>query len=158
MGFAADKFERAAFVPRKARVAVPALSAFFDEGETPEFEVRGLSAVELHKALEASRRQGSVESIVKAITESGDQAAVIRKALGLSDEDVPADVSRRIEMLAAGSVNPELGADRREQREGRAELAREMMDPEIGAVRAQFLGRDRQVDRLEQHVARRTGG
>jgi len=107
MGFAADKFERAAFVPRKARVAVPALSAFFDEGETPEFEVRGLSAVELHKALEASRRQGSVESIVKAITESGDQAAVIRKALGLT-KDTPGEVAKRLEMLVAGAVNPVL--------------------------------------------------
>jgi hypothetical protein len=107
MAFAADKFERAAFVPRKARVAVPALSAFFDEGETPEFEVRGLSAVELHKALEASRRQGSVESIVKAITESGDQAAVIRKALGLT-KDTPGEVAKRLEMLVAGAVNPVL--------------------------------------------------
>ena len=107
MGFAADKFERAAFVPRKARVAVPALSAFFDEGETPEFEVRGLSAVELHKALEASRRQGSVESIVRAITDSGDQAAVIRKALGLT-KDTPGEVAKRLEMLVAGAVNPVL--------------------------------------------------
>ena len=36
---------------------VPALSDFFDEGETPEWEVRGLSAVELHKAMEAGKRQ-----------------------------------------------------------------------------------------------------
>ena len=48
-----------------------------------------------------------------------------------------------------------LGARSREQREGRAELAGEMVDAEIGPVRADFLGGDRQVDGLEQRVGRR---
>ena len=49
-----------------------------------------------------------------------------------------------------------LGADRREQRERRAELAREVMDAKIGAIRAQFLGRDRKIDGLQQRI--RSGG
>ena len=48
-----------------------------------------------------------------------------------------------------------LRADRREQRERRAELAGEMMHPEIGAVGAELLGRDGELDRLQQRVGRR---
>ena len=105
MGFAADRFERAAFEPRRAKVPVPALAPFFDEGEAPEWEVRGLSAVELHRALEAGRRQNSVEAVVKAIAASGDQAAAVRKALGLS-KDTPGEIAKRLELLVLGSVAP----------------------------------------------------
>ena len=48
-------------------------------------------------------------------------------------------------------------ADRRQQRERRAELAGEMVDAEIGAVGAQFLGRHGQIDRLQQRVGGRAG-
>ncbi len=107
MPFAADAFERAQFVARSARVPVPALAAFFGEGEAAEFEVRGLSAVELHRAMDAGARQSSIESIVKAIAKSGDQAEAIRKALGLS-KDTPGEIAKRLELLVAGSVAPAL--------------------------------------------------
>ena len=105
MAFNADKFERASFEARRARVPVPALAAFFDEGEPPEWEVRGLSATELHRAIEAGRRQGSIDSIVKAIAANGDQASAVRKALGLS-KDVPGEIAKRLEMMVLGSVAP----------------------------------------------------
>ena len=38
----------------------------------------------------------------------------VRKTLGLSTDDVPADVSRRIEMLSIASVSPRLGTEHRE--------------------------------------------
>lgn len=107
MAFNADKFERAKLAPRTAKVEVPALAPFFDEGEAPVFEVRGLSAVELHRAMEAAKRNSGVESIVKAIAETGDQAGAIRKALGLT-KDTPGDIAKRLEMLVAGTVNPKL--------------------------------------------------
>src|SRR6185437_6439523 len=44
------------------------------------------------------------------------------------------------------------GAAGREQRERRTELAGEVMDAEIGAVRAELLGRNRELDRLQQRV------
>jgi hypothetical protein len=81
------------------------LSDFFDEGETPEWEVRGLSAVELHKAMEAGKRQGSIEAIVKAIAANQDQAGAVRKALGLT-KDTPGEIAKRLEMLVMGSVAP----------------------------------------------------
>ena len=107
MPFDGDGFERAEFRPRTKRVPVPALAAFFADGEPAEFEVRGLTATELHKAMEAGARMGSVESIVKAITSSGDQAAAIRKALGMS-KDTPGEVAKRLELLVAGCVAPVL--------------------------------------------------
>ena len=48
-----------------------------------------------------------------------------------------------------------LRADGGEQRERRAELLREVVHAEVGAVGAELLGRDRQVDRLQQRVGRR---
>ena len=54
-------------------------------------------------------------------------------------------ISMRLVLRAAG----------REQRERRAELAGEVMHPEIGPVRAELLGRDGELDRLQQRVGRR---
>ena len=105
MPFDADRFERAKFVARQQRVLVPALADFFCEGEEAAWEVRGLSSTELHRALEASRRQDSIESIVKAIAASGDQATAVRRALGLT-ADTPGEIAKRLEMLVAGSVSP----------------------------------------------------
>lgn len=105
MPFQADKFERAKFEPRRKSVPVEALAAFFDEGEVPVWEVRGLSANELYRAQEAGKRQFSVEAIVKAISTSGDQAAAVRKAIGLT-ADTPGEIAKRLEMLAMGSVAP----------------------------------------------------
>lgn len=105
MPFNADRFECASFEARRTRVQVAALAQFFDDGEAPEWEVRGLSAIELHRAIEAGRRQGSIDSIVKAIAANGDQASAVRRALGLS-KDTPGEIAKRLEMLVLGSVAP----------------------------------------------------
>lgn len=107
MPFNAEAFERAEFRPRTKRVPVPALAAFFADGEPAEFEVRGLDATELHRAMEAGARQGNVEAIVRAIASTGDQAEAVRKALGLS-KDTPGEVAKRLELLVAGCVSPAL--------------------------------------------------
>jgi hypothetical protein len=107
MPFDVERFERARFEPRRERVPVEALATFFGEGEDPVWEVRGISSAELHRALEASRRQGSVESIVKAIAANGDQALAVRKALGLTN-DTPGEIAKRLEMLVLGSVAPKI--------------------------------------------------
>jgi len=105
MAFHADRFERAKLAPRRETLDVPALAAWFDEGEPARWTVRGLTSTELHNALEAGKRQSSIESIVKAISASGDQAQAIRKALGLAG-DTPGEIAKRLEMLVAGSVEP----------------------------------------------------
>lgn len=107
MTFQADRFERAQFVPRRASVPVGALAAFFDEGKPAVWEVRGLSSSELHRALEAGKRQGSIEQIVRAIAGGGDQAEAVRSALGLS-KDTPGEIAKRLEMLVMGSTAPKI--------------------------------------------------
>ena len=57
---------------------------------------------------------------------------------------------RRADLDAAGPR-----ADRRQQRERRAELAGEVMHAEIRPVRAQLLGSDGEVDGLQERVGRR---
>jgi len=105
--FNADKFQRAAFEPRTETVEIATLAEFFGPDEKPEFQVRGLTASELHKAMEAGARNKSVDAVVKAISTSKDQIAAIRAAIGLS-ADVPGEIAKRIEMLVAGCVAPKL--------------------------------------------------
>lgn len=107
MGFDLEKFERAKFEPRTEIVEVPALAAFFNDAEPPEWTVRGLNSNELHRALEAGKRQGSMESIIKAMAANGDMVAAVRKAIGLSG-DTPGEISKRMEMLVMGSVQPKV--------------------------------------------------
>ena len=79
------------------------------------------------------------------------------------DEVGAAGVLRHVERVLVAHVDhggadlDALGAraDGREQRERRAELAGEVMHPEIGPVRAQFLGRDGELDGLQQRVGGR---
>lgn len=105
--FDAERFERAQFTPRRATVPVDALAAFFDEGAPAVWHVRGLSSSELHRALDAGKRQGSIEQIVRAIAGSGDQAEAVRAALGLT-KDTPGEIAKRLEMLVMGSVVPKI--------------------------------------------------
>ena len=105
MPFNADRFTSAKLTAREATVPVPALAAWFDDGEPAEWKVRGLTGNQLHRALEAGNRQGSIEAVVKALAASGDQAQAVRKALGLS-ADTPGEMAKRLEMLVMGSVSP----------------------------------------------------
>jgi len=105
MPFDLDRFERAKFAPRQQSVPVEALADFFAEGESPVWVVRGLSANELHRAMEAATRQKSVEAVVRAIAAGGDQVQAVRQALGLT-ADTPGEIAKRLEMLVMGSVAP----------------------------------------------------
>jgi hypothetical protein len=109
------KFANATFTQREASIAVPELAEWFDKGEEPVWIVRGLTAAELGRASQAaSTRAATLSALVNAMAGEGDKANEIRKAMGLSDEEVPEDVSRRIEMLVAGSVSPKLTQDQRD--------------------------------------------
>jgi hypothetical protein len=106
-------------------VEVPELAAWFAEGEPAVWTVRGLTAAELGRAKEScARGLENVRALVVAMAgEGGDKATAIRRAFGLSTEDVPEDVSRRIEMLAAASVAPAIGrGEPRRDREAGGEL------------------------------------
>lgn len=107
MGFDLERFAAAKFEPRRSKIDVEALAAWFDEGEAPVWEVRGLNANELHQAIEAGKRQSSIDAIVRAIAASGDVADAVRKALGLSG-DIPGENAKRLEMLVLGSISPKI--------------------------------------------------
>jgi hypothetical protein len=107
MPFNLDKFQSAEFSARTERVEIPQLAEFFGEGEKPEFVVRGLTAGELQRSIEAGSRQGAIETVVKAITTKQDQVSSIRKALGLT-KDTPGEIAKRIEMLVLGCTAPEM--------------------------------------------------
>lgn len=107
MPFNVDRFENTSFKPREKEIRLDSLQSFFDEGEDPVFVVRGLSSNELHRAVNASQVQNNIASVVKAIAEGGDQVEAVRKALGITD-NTPSEVVKRIEMLSAGLVSPEI--------------------------------------------------
>jgi hypothetical protein len=107
MTFNAEAFTAAEFTARTESVTVPQLAEFFGDGAPPVFVVRGLSASELQRALEAGTRQNGIDVVVKAIASQKDQVALIRQALGLS-ADVPGEVAKRMEMLVQGCVTPKL--------------------------------------------------
>ncbi len=111
-----NAFLAAALAPREQAVEVPELAAWFGEGEPAVWTVRGLTAAEIGRAKEScARGLENVRALVVAMAgEGGDKATAIRRAFGLSTEDVPEDVSRRIEMLAAASVSPVIGAENRD--------------------------------------------
>lgn len=109
-----QKFLSAPLAPRQSTVDVPELAAWFGK-EPAAWTVRGLTAAELSRANQAADRGlDNARAMVAALAGDGDKASAIRQAMGLSNDDVPGDISRRIEMLAAGSVAPLLGGDNRD--------------------------------------------
>jgi hypothetical protein len=107
MPFNAEQFQRAEFAARTVTVEVAGLADFFGPDEKPEFTVRGLTAIELHRAMEAGQRQHAIDGVIKALASQKDQVESIRRALGLN-ADTPGEVAKRIEMLVVGSVSPKL--------------------------------------------------
>lgn len=108
------KFMNASLAPREAEVPVPELADFFGKDEQPIWKVRGLTAAEVARSREASDRSEKIKSLVEAMAGDGDKAAAIRENLGLSGDEVPEDVSRRIEMLCCGSISPALDDEHRD--------------------------------------------
>ena len=107
MGFDVDKFEQTELVPRQKAISVPALSAFFDEEEKPEWVVCGLTASQIHKATSAEASRSVQAKILKAAAEfSGDPESILKE---LQDkEETPGEIAKRMEMLVAGSVAPKI--------------------------------------------------
>lgn len=107
--FDTARFTQAPFVARTARVPLPALAAFFAEGERPEFEVRGLEGSELARCNEAIRINRDVGELVAGLMSdaTAEKVMAVRDALGVGDR-VPDEIAKRIEMLVIASVEPKL--------------------------------------------------
>lgn len=101
-------------ITRVARVELPGLKHWVTEDEegdnTPYIEVRGLTAVEMCKAMEAQETNKNLDGVIKAIGHNEEQIAAMKKAVGLGD-NVPNEVAKRLTQLSLGSVRPKLELD-----------------------------------------------
>jgi hypothetical protein len=101
--FNAKDFAKAQFAPRTAELSLPALADYFD-GD-PVWTVRGATASEIAKMLEAGAKQNNIDNIIKAIAANKDKVNEIREAVGIVS-DTPADIVKRLEQLVMCSVEP----------------------------------------------------
>lgn len=99
---------------RESEVPVPELAAFFPDGEQPVWVVRQLTASEMNRAQEAGKNEDKIRAVITAMSGDGDKADAIRGILGVGDEETPAEISRRIEMLVHGSVLPKITPEMRD--------------------------------------------
>ena len=107
MGFDAKKFMKTKFTPRTADVEVLDMRDFFPPGEPCVWKVRGLTGQELGSANESADRNKNLSAIIEALTSSAakDKAEAVKELLGIGGTTT-ADISKRLEMIVAGSVSP----------------------------------------------------
>lgn len=105
MAFKVDAFTSAAFEHRTEAMPVPALKEWFDEEAV--WIVRGLTAHELARANEAGEKRNNAAAVLEALVGGSktEKIAELREALSLTDA-TPAEISKRLEMLTTGSVDP----------------------------------------------------
>lgn len=109
MPFDVTKFQQAKIKPRTAEIKLPALAAFFDDGEEPIFTVRQLDGYEICQANDARDLARNFQSLVSAMAagSSAEKIDAIKSSLGISDE-TPPDIARRIETMLVATVSPQL--------------------------------------------------
>jgi hypothetical protein len=103
------RFGSADLAPRQAVVSVPDLAPWFGGDAEPTWTVRGLSGEEIARANEASARHkimlAAIEALSSAGTARAEQVEAIQRLVGYGPE-VPEDLSRRMDHLTYGSVEP----------------------------------------------------
>src|SRR5690606_11748943 len=113
-----------------------------------------------HVSVALALRRGVAE-IAPAVDDLlGRAAADAELQTPAGDEVGRAGVLRHVERVLVAHVDDgradldaaRTGSYRRQQRERRAELAGKVVHAEIGSVRAEFLGGDGELDRLQQRV------
>lgn len=109
MSFDSKAFMKAKFEPRIEDVPVPDLKDFFGNGAALVWKVRGLTGHELGRVNEAKDRNRNIEAILEALVseKAEEKKEAVKQLIGL-DSSTPADIVRRLEMLAIGSVDPEI--------------------------------------------------
>jgi len=107
-----QKFMQASFTPREAAVPVP--EGPFREMFGKTWTVRALNGIELARVREAGQRLDKVRAMVAALAGDGDKATAIQELLGVSDSEVPMELSQQIEILTWGSVDPVIGSENRD--------------------------------------------
>ena len=108
MSFNINKFETTSFKHREVIIPVPELADFFEEGDTPEWTVRGLTGSELAITNEAVSASKNVEGLLRAIASQlkSEKVSAVTEILGLPNDSVPTDLVRRFSMLSQASISP----------------------------------------------------
>ncbi len=109
MAFDTDKFLNTEYRDRTEDVPVPELKKFFPEDETPVWTVRALTAEEIARANDEVAQNMDISAIITALASSvaKEKAGAITDLIGLSKENLPGDVVKRISQLMSGSVSPQ---------------------------------------------------
>lgn len=112
MGFNSEGFLTETFKPRTEKVSVKELAGWFDKGETPVWEVRGLTGVEIATANEVAAKRQLSTAIVEGLAtmKAKEVKDAIVAMLGRS-EGVTEETAKRIEHLVIASVKPECTED-----------------------------------------------
>jgi hypothetical protein len=112
MPFDAKKFTKTKFVHRTEDVPVPDLKEFFPEGEKAVWTVRGLTGQELGRANEAADRNKNIAAILSGLTSGAEKEITdaVKDLVGVGG-NTPADISKRLEHLCLGSVEPKCTHD-----------------------------------------------
>jgi len=100
----------ALFEPRIESIPVPGLADWFDDSENPAWVVRGQTANEVAKSLEAGAKHKNIDAIIKAIAANNDQVNELKKAIGV-EKDTPGEIIKRLEQLVQCSVDPVITLD-----------------------------------------------
>lgn len=104
-----DNFRSAQFERRTARVAVPALSDFFEDGQEPVITVQNLTGPEVFQAEQRIAQNRNIEGIVKAL--AGEKPAEVidgvMESLGLTGS-VPDALAKAIAYVEFGVASVKL--------------------------------------------------
>lgn len=110
MPFNAEKFRAANYEQRTEEIKVPALAHFFDKDEKPVWVVRGLSASEVFRSMEAGNTQKTIDDVLTSIETNESKRDQLREVLGV-DLDLSAEFVRKLHLFILGSAAPKVERD-----------------------------------------------
>jgi len=108
MPFKLKEFNQAKFHARTEFVRVVELKDFFDEGEEPGFEVKGLTGIEYAQVESEVKANKDIEKIVSGLLsgKAEDVSTSLKDIMGTGD-NVPDELARRLAFFEKGCVKPE---------------------------------------------------
>jgi len=106
MAFDYDKFDQTTVLFPTRKVPVPQLSAFFPEGEAPEWEIKPLTGLELGIVEEAGQKSEAMRHLFEAL--AGNTVDKMKSGFdelfNLGDDPTPAQYLRWVTIFELGSV------------------------------------------------------
>lgn len=109
MAFNIDKLMSGEYEPKKEELILPSLIHLFEDGDSPIFEVRGLTANEFSKSLSINDTHDTIEQVLTTLTDKKEVLASLQKTLGLgSKNDINDDLRKKAFVIECGLLSPNL--------------------------------------------------